>query len=122
MGQIKIINFKTSVMVNEAHGSRKTRGASAYYMSPEALNYRFDPKGDIWSAGVIMYIMICGQPPFYGKDENEVKSLASQSMLQFTHKTWNSVSEDAKMLLMQLLTKNAADRPTAAQALTHRWF
>ena len=74
--QVKIINFKTSVGFNDKDEEEQI--FSSYYRSPEAYSCKdFGPKNDVWSCGIIMYILIAGFPPFKGKDDQQIMENAA---------------------------------------------
>lgn len=71
-GQIKIIDFGTASPFNREQGMNSIMG-TPYYMAPEVLKGQvYNEKCDVWSCGVIMYVMLTGQPPFYGKNDAEI--------------------------------------------------
>lgn len=63
--------------------SLKSQNGTAYYVAPEVLDRDYDEKCDIWSAGVILYVMLCGYPPFYGENEKEILTEIKNGNLQF---------------------------------------
>ena len=67
-----------------------------YYIAPEVLKKKYDEKCDIWSCGVILYILLCGYPPFYGKNDKEIKDKILSGDLKFKEKDWRGISEEAK--------------------------
>lgn len=70
---LKIIDFGLSKMLCKGKLQRmKTRAGTPYYISPEVLTGNYDFSCDMWSAGCILYILLCGYPPFYGDDNNEI--------------------------------------------------
>merc|ERR1712176_497684 len=75
-----------------------------------------------WSCGVIMYVMLCGYPPFFGETDAEVLSKVRLGNFSFNAADWKNVSEDAKNLIRMLLKMNPRDRYTAEQALNHEWI
>merc|ERR1712157_533404 len=77
---------------------------------------------DMWSVGVIMYVMLCGYPPFFGETDAEVLSKVRLGNFSFNAADWKNVSEDAKNLIRNLLKMNPRDRYTAEQALNHEWI
>ena len=68
---IKVIDFGTSIVFDPSTKMRHKYG-TPYYIAPEVLSRMYDEKCDVWSCGVIMYILLCGQPPFKGKNHKEI--------------------------------------------------
>jgi calcium-dependent protein kinase len=93
-----------------------------YYIAPEVLNKNYNSKCDIWSAGVITYILLSGMPPFNGQSDGEIFKKVRAGHYSFSDKSWDSVSAKAKDFITKLLTYKAEDRPTAEQALKHPWI
>lgn len=96
-------------------------------MAPEVLAGEYTEKCDIWSCGVILYILLCtaysgGYPPFPGKTEQEIKSKIRLGHYTFPALPWNSVSQLAKDLVTLMLTFEPAARPTAEAVFHHPWF
>ena len=90
-----------------------------YYIAPEILTKNYGSKCDIWSCGVITYIVLCGKPPFNGESNREILKKVKIGKFSFAEPAWNGVSDSAKDFVTQLLTKNQDKRPTAEQALHH---
>jgi calcium-dependent protein kinase len=80
-----------------------TRLGSAYYIAPEVLNGNYNEKCDIWSCGVILYILLSGTPPFSGRNENEIFDAIQLGYVSFHGVEWKNVSADAKLLIKKLL-------------------
>mmetsp|Transcript_40336 Transcript_40336/g.38807 ORF Transcript_40336/g.38807 Transcript_40336/m.38807 type:complete len:151 (+) Transcript_40336:689-1141(+) len=95
---------------------------SSYYQAPEVLKGEVTELSDEWSIGVLLYIMLSGEPPFYGSTEIEVYKKISQGKLEFRSKIWNWISAEVKDLIKRLMTYNYRDRLTAGEAITHPWF
>jgi len=119
---IKIIDFglakKSSDMMSMPCG---TPG----YVAPEILKRRkYHKEVDIWSLGVITYILLCGFPPFHD-DGNNLKNLYKQiraGKYSFPEKYWNKVSDEAKKLIRKMLTVKPKTRITAKEILQDPWI
>eukprot|EP00775_Hariotina_reticulata_P010807 gene10807-10963_t len=97
-----------------------------YYVAPEVLWRDYDKKADIWSAGVVLFILLCGRPPFNGKNDDEIVAKVRTGHYRMCPDDWSHVSESGKELVKQMLTMDAAceglARPTADELLKHPWF
>ncbi|KAH0637287.1 hypothetical protein KY290_037671 [Solanum tuberosum] len=94
-----------------------------YYVAPEVLAGRdYNEKVDIWSAGVILYIMFAGIPPFYGDSTEEIFEAVLRANLRFPTRIFRSVSPAAKDLLRRMLCKDISRRFSAEQVLRHPWI
>jgi len=98
-----------------------TKAGTPYYVAPQVLNGKYDESADMWSLGVIMFVMLCGYPPFHGDNDQEVLDKVKQARFHFAPADWKDVSEDAKELIQKLLAFNPLDRHSAEQALNHVW-
>ncbi|XP_059282174.1 calcium-dependent protein kinase 28-like isoform X1 [Lycium ferocissimum] len=94
---------------------------SAYYVAPEVLKRRSGPESDVWSIGVITYILLCGRRPFWDKTEDGIFKEVLRNKPDFRRKPWSSISNSAKDFVKKLLVKDPRARLTAAQALSHPW-
>ncbi|CAD6214060.1 unnamed protein product [Miscanthus lutarioriparius] len=95
---------------------------SPYYMAPEVLRRSYGPEVDIWSAGVILYILLCGVPPFWAETEQGVARAILRGNLDLQREPWPRISEGAKSLVRQMLQMDPKKRPTAQQVLEHPWL
>lgn len=119
---LKIIDFGLSKIMNGGKLQRmKTRAGTPYYISPEVLAGNYDISCDMWSAGCMLYILLCGYPPFYGDDNNEILAMVQSGKFDFDGEEWDDVSSDAKDLISKLITKPER-RLTADEALQHKWI
>lgn len=91
-------------------------------MAPEVLQKNYDQKCDVWSLGVIMYILFCGYPPFNGSTDDKIMERILTQEVLFPPEEWASVSKEAKELIRDMLNKNPLERPSAKQLLDHHWF
>ncbi|CAK9320742.1 unnamed protein product [Citrullus colocynthis] len=94
---------------------------SAYYVAPEVLKRKSGPESDVWSIGVITYILLCGRRPFWDKTEDGIFKEVLRNKPDFRRKPWPSISPSAKDFIKKLLVKDPRARLTAAQALSHQW-
>lgn len=99
----------------------KTRAGTPYYISPEVLAGNYDKSCDLWSAGCILYILLCGYPPFFGDDDQEILRAVVKGKFDFDGEEWDDVSKEAKDLIKKLIT-TPEKRLTAEEALQHKWF
>ena len=116
---IKVIDFGMSVIYKD-NDCMYERVGTAYYIAPEVLDGFYDEKCDIWSAGIILYILLCGYPPFNGDDDNEIMKNVKTKIFSYPEEEWNSVSEDAKNLINRILVDGNI-RPSAQEILNDTW-
>ena len=93
-----------------------------HYVAPEVLKGGYGTKCDMWSAGVIMYVLLSGGLPFSGESTNEVFTKILNGDLHFKAEIWSHVTRDAKDLLTNLLVLDPSKRFSAEEALEHTWF
>jgi len=118
---LKIIDFGLSCKF-EVNQILTTKAGTPYYVAPQVLAGKYDQLSDLWSIGVIMYVLLCGYPPFFGETDAEVLSKVRLGNFSFNAADWKNISEDAKDLIRWLLKMNPRDRYTAQQALNHVWI
>ncbi|KAL8034739.1 hypothetical protein ABFX02_12G049000 [Erythranthe guttata] len=94
---------------------------SAYYVAPEVLKRKSGPESDVWSIGVITYILLCGRRPFWDKTEDGIFKEVLRNKPDFRRKPWPGISNAAKDFVKKILVKDPRARLTAAQALSHPW-
>lgn len=114
---IKLVDFGLSSKFGD--DKMHTIVGTCYYVAPEVLKQKYGPKCDLWSLGVMMYLLLAGKPPFVGKDKFEVFDKIRKSKYSLEGDVWNSISEEAKDLIRKLLNKNQKRRLSAVQALEH---
>lgn len=118
---IKLIDFGVSINYKKGKHMKETLG-TPYYIAPEVLNQHYDEKCDVWSAGVIMYITLCGYPPFNGDDDDEIVQNVKKGEFVFYDDEWKYISESAKNLIAKMLAYNPIERISARQALADPWI
>uniref|UniRef100_A0A0D9VXM0 non-specific serine/threonine protein kinase n=1 Tax=Leersia perrieri TaxID=77586 RepID=A0A0D9VXM0_9ORYZ len=119
--QLKAIDFGLSVFFRPGERFREIVG-SPYYMAPEVLRRDYGPEVDIWSAGVILYILLCGVPPFWAETEQGVARAILRGAVDFDREPWPRISRSAKSLVRAMLEMDPRKRPTAQQVLDHPWL
>lgn len=119
--QIKIIDFGTSLVYDPSKQLDEKLG-TPYYIAPEVLNKSYNSKCDIWSVGVITYILLSGQPPFNGENDKDIMKKVRAGKYTFDPQKWGWVTDMAKDFISKLLTYDQNERPTAEEALTHEWI
>jgi calcium-dependent protein kinase len=82
----------------------KTKVGTPYYISPDVLSGDYDFRCDIWSAGCILYIMLCGYPPFNGDNDEEIIENVQKGVIHFDEDEWSEISKDAKDLIKKMIT------------------
>lgn len=118
---LKAIDFGLSVFFKPGEKFTEIVG-SPYYMAPEVLKKNYGPEVDIWSAGVILYILLCGVPPFWAETEQGVALAILRGVLDFKREPWPQISDSAKSLVRQMLDPDPRRRLTALQVLEHPWI
>ena len=118
---IKICDFGTSKMFEKGAVERKLVGSS-YYIAPEVLKKHYNEKCDVWSCGVIMYILLSARPPFGGEDDNEIMERVATGKYDLESPPFNKISKNSIDLIKRLLTMDPEQRISAEQALNHPWF
>lgn len=93
-----------------------------YYIAPEVLKKNYTKSADLWSVGVIAYILLCGYPPFNGEDNNAVYDAVRRGRYSFPSAEWSGTSRESRHFIRCLLQKDPQKRMSAMQALKHPWI
>lgn len=117
---LKTIDFGLSVFFRPGQVFTDVVG-SPYYVAPEVLRKKYGPEADVWSAGVIIYILLCGVPPFWAENEQGIFEEVLHGKLDFQSDPWPSISEGAKDLVRRMLLRDPKKRLTAHEVLRHPW-
>ncbi|KAE8692815.1 Calcium-dependent protein kinase 34 [Hibiscus syriacus] len=118
---LKATDFGLSVFYKPGDIFRDVVG-SAYYIAPEVLDRKYGPEADIWSIGVMLYILLSGVPPFWGENENAIFSAILCGDVDFTIDPWPYISHQAKDLVLKMLNLDPKQRLTAQQVPNHPWI
>ncbi|XP_022744388.1 CDPK-related kinase 1-like [Durio zibethinus] len=118
---LKAIDFGLSDYVKPDERLNDIVG-SAYYVAPEVLHRSYGTEADMWSIGVIAYILLCGSRPFWARTESGIFRTVLKADPSFDEAPWPSLSPEATDFVKRLLNKDYRKRLTAAQALSHPWL
>lgn len=118
---IKLIDFGTSKIINKPKVLHNLVG-TAYYVAPEVILGSYHKQCDLWSCGVVLYIMLSGTFPFQGESEEEIFNNIKFSKPNMSIELITNASNETQQLLLQLLNKDPIERITAAQALESKAF
>ncbi|XP_057468440.1 CDPK-related kinase 1-like [Actinidia eriantha] len=118
---LKAIDFGLSDYVKPDERLNDIVG-SAYYVAPEVLHRSYGTEADMWSIGVIAYILLCGSRPFWSRTESGIFRAVLKADPSFDEAPWPSLSLDAVDFVQRLLNKDYRKRLTASQALSHPWL
>jgi len=119
---IKLIDFGLSVRHEEKAPPLQDIVGTAYYMDPSLLNGSYDRSCDIWSVGVITYIMLSGRPPFNGPSDDVIFKMIRRGRYSMSSSLWTNISDEAKDFIRCLLVRERSKRCTADMALNHPWL
>jgi calcium-dependent protein kinase len=105
-------------------GVMSSRVGTPYYVAPEVLTQEsYTNKCDVWSIGVIAYLVLSGSLPFHAADERQtIKLLISDQQAEFPLEIWETISPQAQDFCRTLLQKDPNERPTARDAMRHEWI
>jgi len=119
--QIKVTDFGLSKDFGK--GNLRTSCGTPDYVAPEVLKGQtYDNSVDIWSVGVICYILLCGFPPFYGNSDQQIFEKIMKANYDFPSPDWDEITDDAKEFIQAILVLEPSERPTAADCLQAPWI
>ncbi|KAF5734223.1 Calcium-dependent protein kinase 3 [Tripterygium wilfordii] len=118
---LKATDFGLSVFFKPGDVFKDLVG-SAYYVAPEVLRRNYGAEADIFSAGVILYILLSGVPPFWGENEQGIFDAILRGHIDFSSDPWPSISSSAKDLVKKMLRDDPKERISAAEVLNHSWM
>jgi len=127
---LKLIDFGLSHCANPDGILRmKSVVGTPYYIAPEVLKAdikrggkTYNEQCDVWSLGVLLYMLLTGSPPFSGRTDSEIMKAVLRGGLDLDRSPWPSISADAKDIVRKCLTEDPAKRIRAAELMTHPWM
>uniref|UniRef100_A0A6N2M608 non-specific serine/threonine protein kinase n=1 Tax=Salix viminalis TaxID=40686 RepID=A0A6N2M608_SALVM len=119
---LKATDFGLSVFYKPASATWETTSVLPYYVAPEVLRKHYGPEADVWSAGIILYILLSGVPPFWAETEIGIFKQILQGKLDFESEPWPSITDSAKDLIRKMLERNPKKRLSAHEVLCHPWI
>jgi calcium-dependent protein kinase len=120
---LKLCDFGLSKFCTSPSAKMMSKIGTPFYIAPEVLsNAGYSFSCDIWSCGVILYILLSGYPPFFGNTETRIFEKVRAGTYDFNRPEWSSVSESAKDLIRNLLVVDVNHRISLQQALAHPWI
>lgn len=120
---VKITDFGFACFFDPKQGGLKEVLGSPLYMAPEIIKEQpYNHKVDIWSIGVITYILLSGRPPFKGRSKQEIFRSILHGELSFDHPIWDKISPEAKDFISKALDKDASKRADTKVLLDHPWL
>ncbi|CAA2957672.1 calcium-dependent kinase 26 [Olea europaea subsp. europaea] len=118
---LKAIDFGLSVFFNPGQIFTDVVG-SPYYVAPEVLLKHYGPEADVWTAGVILYILLSGVPPFWAETQQGIFDAVLKGHIDFDSDPWPLISDSAKDLIRKMLSMQPSERLTAHEVLCHPWI
>ncbi|CAI9756432.1 unnamed protein product [Fraxinus pennsylvanica] len=118
---LKAIDFGLSVFFKPGQMFTDVVG-SPYYVAPEVLLKHYGPEADVWTAGVILYILLSGVPPFWAETQQGIFDAVLKGHIDFDSDPWPLISDSAKDLIRKMLCMRPSERLTAHEVLCHPWI
>ena len=117
----KIIDFGTSRHFDPLKHMGELKG-TVYYVAPEVISKKYNEKCDIWSAGILLFILLTGTPPFIGDRDQDIFSNILKQNYCINITEVEDISEESKDIVKKMLTYDHTERPSAKEILAHPWF
>jgi calcium-dependent protein kinase len=117
--ELKLVDFGLSNKFSDKFEKLHSTVGTPFYIAPEVLKSNYDSKCDLWSVGIILYIMLSGDLPFYAENVNAVFKKIESGVFSMRGTIWDDISEESKHLVSRLICLNTHDRLSAQEALMH---
>ena len=119
---VKVIDFGLSKKFVGEPGYMTARVGTIYTMAPQVLQGMYTSQADLWSIGVIAFMLLSASKPFYHKRRRVVIDQIMRGNYEFSAATWESISDEAKDFVSKLLVVHPKKRMNAQEALGHPWI
>ena len=120
---LKLCDFGLAKMLTNETESMMTKAGTPFYIAPEILKGQgYGKSCDLWSLGVILYILLSGYPPFYAKSEAGILEKVRNGNYNFSRPEWTNITDEAKDLISKLLVVDPQERLETEQAIEHPWL
>lgn len=125
LSAVKLTDFGLSAMIDQQSELMRTACGTPAYVAPEVLTLKgggYDKQVDVWSMGVIIYILLCGFPPFYAQNDNALYAKIKAGRYKFISPHWDPISEAAKSFIRKMLVVDPRQRATIDELLNDPWL
>ena len=119
--ELKLADFGAAADFSRTKEFRDLEG-TPWYLAPDVLMGKYDERVDIWSLGVLLYIMLSGYPPFRGEETRDIFAAIRRGRIDLHKDPWPSISDNAKSLLQGMLQRNPHKRMKLKDLLFHPWI
>lgn len=119
---LKIVDFGLSKIIGPNESSLDPFGTLSYVAPEVLLQKPYGKEVDLWSLGVITYLLLCRVLPFDDEEDKEIARQTIQDAPDFSFPPWDAITPDAQDFTKKLLEKNRQKRPSLEEALQHNWF
>eukprot|EP00930_Biecheleria_cincta_P058349 TRINITY_DN4418_c0_g2_i1.p1 TRINITY_DN4418_c0_g2~~TRINITY_DN4418_c0_g2_i1.p1 ORF type:complete len:900 (-),score=175.30 TRINITY_DN4418_c0_g2_i1:42-2741(-) len=122
LSQLRIVDFGYSCKAPEEGFFLHTKVGTPYYVAPEVLSGQYGKECDVWSCGVVAYMLLAGYPPFFGETDADTIRSVVQGKFMFHANQWEDLSKSCKHFIKRLLEVDVSNRMSIPEALEHPWL
>ncbi|CAI5474731.1 unnamed protein product [Closterium sp. Yama58-4] len=120
--ECKLIDFGVATVVKPGAKPLCDFVGSPFYVAPEVIEGSYGIPADVWSAGVVLYVLLSGVPPFWARTDAGIMKAIKEAKPCFKGEAWRDISLEGVDLIRRMLTRDPKKRLTARAALEHSWF